>query len=66
MHNIYLILDSVKTDGSGNLAVLNTERMNSPDGPIKVIHGYAVPSAVPAQLTVHLEGVPIPAPCELL
>ncbi|XP_062588663.1 uncharacterized protein LOC134250312 [Saccostrea cucullata] len=53
---------TLTNDGSGHITVLNSERLNSATGPLKVIHGYATPSGTPGKLTVHLETVIFDAP----
>lgn len=55
--------DTLANDGTNHITVLNSERLNSATGPIKVIHGYATPSDTPGKLTVHLETVIFDAPC---
>lgn len=55
--------DTLANDGTNHINVLNSERLNSGTGPIKVIHGYATPSDTPGKLTVHLETVIFDAPC---
>lgn len=49
---------------NGNVTVLNSERLNNSTGPLKTIHGYAVPTAEAGKFVVHLETVPIGAPCK--
>nr|XP_022312985.1 apolipoprotein D-like [Crassostrea virginica] len=53
---------TLANDGTNHITVLNSERLNSATGPIKVIHGYATPSDTPGKLTVHLETVIFDAP----
>ncbi|KAK3082749.1 hypothetical protein FSP39_004244 [Pinctada imbricata] len=53
---------SLANDGSGRIAVLNSETLGSGNGTKKVIHGYATPSSTPGKLTVDLEGVLFSAP----
>ena len=50
---------------NGQITVLNSERLKGGNGTLKVIHGYATPTGDVGKLTVHLEGVPVNAPCEL-
>lgn len=57
------LTDTLANDGTNHITVLNSERLNSGTGPIKVIHGYATPSDTPGKLTVHLESVIFDAPC---
>lgn len=57
------LTDTLANDGTNHITVLNSERLNSGTGPIKVIHGYATPSDTPGKLTVHLETVIFDAPC---
>lgn len=57
------LTDTLANDGTNHINVLNSERLNSGTGPIKVIHGYATPSDTPGKLTVHLETVIFDAPC---
>ncbi|XP_062588608.1 uncharacterized protein LOC134250278 [Saccostrea cucullata] len=54
--------NTLTNDGSGHITVLNSERLNSATGHLKVIHGYATPSGTPGKLTVHLETVIFDAP----
>ena len=49
---------------NGKITVLNSERLKGGNGTLKVIHGYAIPSADPGKLKVHLEGVPVNADCK--
>lgn len=51
-------------NANGTVSVLNTDRLGSVTGPVDVIHGYAVKSDTVGQLTVHLQTVPVPAPCK--
>lgn len=60
------LTDTLANDGTNHITVLNSERLNSGTGPIKVIHGYATPSDTPGKLTVHLESVIFDAPCMYL
>lgn len=60
---LHAFSDMMATDGSGHINVLNSERLNSGTGPMKVIHGYATPSGTPGKLSVHLETVIFDAPC---
>lgn len=53
-----------ETTSNGTITVLNSERLHSATGPLKVIHGYATPTGEPGKLVVHLETVPIGASCE--
>ncbi|XP_060082812.1 apolipoprotein D-like [Ylistrum balloti] len=53
---------SMSTDGSGNVLVRNGENLKTPNGTLKTINGYAVPSNEPGKLTVNLETAPFPAP----
>eukprot|EP00039_Didymoeca_costata_P005596 m.82837 g.82837 ORF g.82837 m.82837 type:complete len:213 (-) comp12890_c0_seq1:206-844(-) len=49
---------------NGTVSVLNQARLTSPTGAQSIIHGWAqiTDPSKPAQLTVHLQGVPVPAP----
>ena len=60
---IQLILPDEKGQ-DGKLTVLNSERLKGGNGTLKVIHGYAIPSADPGKLKVNLEGVPVNADCK--
>ncbi|XP_046354975.1 temperature-induced lipocalin-1-like [Haliotis rufescens] len=46
----------------GRITVLNSERVSSPTGHLKVIHGFVNKTAVVGQLKVSLETVPFAAP----
>ncbi len=52
---------------NGRLDVFNANRYHSPDGAAHSISGYAtIPNPkVAAKLLVHLDGVPVAAPCVL-
>ncbi len=52
---------------NGTVGVHNVARVGTPAGPPSDIDGWAEAedASNPAALTVHLQGVPVPAPCEI-
>ena len=61
---VHLTSISDGLNANGTVSVLNSDRLESPTGPLDIIHGYAVLSDTVGQLTVHLQTVPVPAPCK--
>ncbi|KAH3727749.1 apolipoprotein D-like [Dreissena polymorpha] len=61
-NNAFCVTADYELGSSGNVTVLNSERLQNATGPLKVIHGYATPTGEPGKFTVKLEMVPIAAP----
>ncbi|KAL4234859.1 hypothetical protein ACF0H5_006501 [Mactra antiquata] len=58
-YQIFILTDELRPDGK--VSVLNSERLQSANGTLQTIHGYAMTSSEPGKLTVHLETVPVNA-----
>ena len=64
VNSLHPIISTDELGANGHITVLNSERLKAGNGTLQVIHGYAVPSKDPGKLSVHLEKVPVNAPCE--